>query len=81
MKHTELHTWTLEYEKELVSPSNYQELMEEIKLFKSSWPTAQVNGDRMGYVSISYSCWRTAEAAAKMFQQNVGRHDWWKEIK
>lgn len=81
MKHSEMHTWTLQYCKEtLDSHKNFIALHDEIKLFKTHYPNAIVNADRMGYVTISYACKRTAEGAAKAFQHAVTRFDWWKEV-
>lgn len=79
MKHTEMHTWTLQYCKETFG-TNHKALADEVALFKQHWKNAIVNANRMGEVTISYSCRRTAEAAAKQFQHAIARHDWWKEI-
>lgn len=83
MKHSEMHTWTLQYCKETItldSHKNFIALHDEIKLFKEHWPNAVVNADKMGYVTISYSCKYVAESAALQFQHGVARHEWWKEV-
>lgn len=81
MKHTEMHTWTLKYCTETIdSQKNYIALINELKLFKTHYPNALVNADRMGYVTISYADKRVAEGAAKSFQHGVSRFNWWKEL-
>lgn len=80
MKHSEMHTWTLQYCKETIGPAGFVALHTEIKLFKEHFPNAIVNADRMGCVTISYADRLVAHGAAEAFQNAVERHDWWKEL-
>lgn len=80
MKHSEMHTWTLQYCTEKIGCEEYLALHTEIKLFKEHFPNAIINADRMGYIAISYASRNMAHGAAEAFQNAVERHKWWKEL-
>lgn len=81
MKHSERHTYTFDYDKNLI---DFYLLQSELILFKEHYPNAIVKGDVMGRVSISYenisNVRNVAECAALAFRDRMRNFTCWVEV-